>query len=183
MALFLQKRFSILLAGALIALCGACNQYYVAVNNFQLARFRPSIIPMNSAIDLVYDLILDSDKTENRDAPLPISSFDTYFYLEGERAAESQMPPNVKSITLGQPVQMQGQIVLKDVAGLAPKLPVILKKEEWDIGLRGKMGIKTLSLDFVKVPVVYSRTIPNPTKNEQFRNQMPPALKGILDGL
>lgn len=175
-----------LCASALIlfgVFAGACQKYYVQVNNFQVARFRPSLIPINSALDIVYDMIVDSDQTVGRDRPLPITSFDTHFFLEGEKAVASKMPPGVKSITLGQPVRMQGQIVLKDVAELAPRLPLLLRKDEWEIGVRGSMGLKTLGLDIVKVPLLYQKNIPNPTKDEGFRRQLPPELNGILKNI
>lgn len=139
------------------ALAG-CNAMAVSVDNFRVRNIRPNMLsPVRSSFDLNYDLLVESENAVP--VPIPVDRFDVGVYLEGERAADSRLPPGVSTVEIGKPITLHNRIVLDQQRELASKIPLIANKGRWDVRIDGTMNLQGFSL-----PVKYSTDIANPIK-------------------
>ena len=130
----------------------------VQVDNFKIRNIRPNMLaPLRSSFDLGYDLLVESKNPVS--VPIPIDRYDVGVFVEGERAAESQLPPGVTTVRVGQPITMNNRIVLGQAQNLAQKIPIIANKGRWDIRIDG-----TMNLQGYRLPVAYRTDIANPIK-------------------
>ena len=135
-----------------------CQAMAVQVDNFKIRNIRPNMLaPLRSSFDLGYDLLVESKNPVS--VPIPIDRYDVGVFVEGERAAESQLPPGVTTVRVGQPITMNNRIVLGQAQNLAQKIPIIANKGRWDIRIDG-----TMNLQGYRLPVAYRTDIANPIK-------------------
>ena len=152
------QHLSIIAALCLTATLASCNAMAVSVDNFKVRNIRPNMLaPLRSSFDLNYDLLVESKN--DIPVPIPVDGFNVGVYVEGERAADSKLPPGVTTVKVGKPITLSNRIVLGSQQNLAQKIPLIANKGRWSIKIDGNMNLQGYSL-----PVNYKTDIANPIK-------------------
>jgi len=148
---------ALLAAGLFFTLsCGAGMS--ARIEGFRLTGIRPNqVSPAQSSFTVDYDLIVSSPVASP--VPVPVDHFDMGIFLEGSRAATTQLPAGTRAIPLGKPIALSSQVTLSQVEGIATLLPQILFKTDWDVGIQGTVGLQTLRL-----PVDFKTTVQNPVR-------------------
>jgi hypothetical protein len=153
---FMKSRMLILVIVLASFACGTGMS--ARVEDFRLTDIRPNIVnPASAGFTINYNLLVNSP-IESR-VPVPIDHFDVGIFVEGQRAADSKLPAGTRAITLGKPIALSSPIMLGRVAGLSAELPRLVLKDDWDIAIKGTVGLQSLRL-----PVDFTKSIGNPVR-------------------
>ena len=171
-----RSRLALALVAALSALALVdCAGLTAQIADLKLINVRPDRIkPARSSMDFAYNLTVNSPNPVP--VPIPIDTFDMGVFLDGAKAADSQLPAGTKAIKVGQPVHLQSTVVLEQVKDLANKMPELVLKENWDVAIKGKVGLKGFHL-----PVDFAQSVPNPVKTGALPGGTHGAPPGLVD--
>ena len=148
----------ILMIALIVFLVNSCNSMTAHVDNFAITNIQPNVLnPMKSSFNVNYDLLIKSKYDIT--VAVPIDTFKVDIFLEGVKAADSQLPAGVSTISIGKPIKLNSSVVLGQVAPLANKIPELVMKDDWKVGIDGIIGLQGLNL-----PVSHSQSMPNPIK-------------------
>ncbi len=173
---FRARRFALLLMATLLfPALTACGALQLSVANFKLENFKPAwLSPGKTTFDLKYDLTVNSEFTFG--LPVTVDEFDVGLYLDKDRLIDSRLPSGVDVIPLGQPMGLVSRVELGKVAGLTGRIPELIRRKNWPLGLRGGVDMNVGPRDY-DLKIDQARNIPNPWHDEKLREKFKEHMK------